>query len=362
MPNVAPPKYLRTKRKLEKMIRDGRWPTGSAFPSETQLLGEFDVSRPTLVRSLRDLVREGYLHRRQGQGTVVADYRQALQRSVLPILITDKCNHRSGDDRHVLTRLLDGIQDATRERSWQMELIPTPEHAISDEVVKRLGKLQPQVALVYLPSTLDVTCKYLTSQGCRLWGFSEPSQTMDTVYIDEAEAARVATRHLIERGRKRIALLNGLVDGWWYWGHRARLDGYRRALEEAGLPFDPALVREDEHLIDSAAGRRMMRSIIASGAKFDAVFGVTDRKAMGAMAVLTESGRRIPQDVGIVSIDDTLAVRSDPPLSAVRLPFQEMAAIAAGHAMASLDHTSTSAIKSTTSVRLACTLTDRGSA
>src|SRR5437667_7784136 len=67
------PKYEQVKRSLIADIQLGKWSAGGAIPSETQLLQRFKVSRPTLVRSLQDLVREGYLHRRQGKGTFVAD-------------------------------------------------------------------------------------------------------------------------------------------------------------------------------------------------------------------------------------------------------------------------------------------------
>src|SRR3954454_510839 len=66
------PKYEQVKKELIADITAGRWSAGGAIPSEAQLLKRFSVSRPTLVRSLQDLVRAGYLYRRQGKGTFVA--------------------------------------------------------------------------------------------------------------------------------------------------------------------------------------------------------------------------------------------------------------------------------------------------
>src|SRR5436309_15185406 len=109
MPIADVPKYEQVKQKLISEIAAGRWSAGGSIPSEAQLLKRFKVSRPTLVRSLQDLVREGYLFRRQGKGTFVAER-----------------NARDGDgqgqraipvfaDRHVaegeiLLRLLRGVQ------------------------------------------------------------------------------------------------------------------------------------------------------------------------------------------------------------------------------------------------------------
>ena len=67
------PKYEQVKRSLISDIERGKWTPGAVIPSEAQLLQQFNVSRPTLVRSLQDLVREGYLRRQQGKGTFVAD-------------------------------------------------------------------------------------------------------------------------------------------------------------------------------------------------------------------------------------------------------------------------------------------------
>src|SRR4029078_11939629 len=73
MPVAELPKYEQVKKTLISDIEAGRWSPGGAIPSESQLLKRFKVSRPTLVRSLQDLVREGYLFRQQGRGTFVAE-------------------------------------------------------------------------------------------------------------------------------------------------------------------------------------------------------------------------------------------------------------------------------------------------
>src|SRR3954453_7920131 len=78
------PQYAQIKRRLMAEIQGGQWAVGSPFPSEAQLVARYKVSRSTLVRSLQELVREGYLYRRQGQGTFIADYRHR-QGAVAPL-------------------------------------------------------------------------------------------------------------------------------------------------------------------------------------------------------------------------------------------------------------------------------------
>src|SRR5215207_3029693 len=114
MPIARPPKYEQVKRSLIAEIEAGKWTAGGAIPSESQLLQRFDVSRPTLVRSLQDLVREGYLFRRQGKGTFVADRRGRsangkAQRSV-PVFTARHAGALPGQPGEVLLRLLRGAQ------------------------------------------------------------------------------------------------------------------------------------------------------------------------------------------------------------------------------------------------------------
>jgi DNA-binding LacI/PurR family transcriptional regulator len=148
----------------------------------------------------------------------------------------------------------------------------------------------------------------------------------------------MATKHLLDEGRRRIALLNGPHDA--YWGFAAKYRGYRRALEEAGVEFDPRLALEGYHLIDSEAGRGMLRSLLEEGIEVDGVVGVSDAKAIGAMALAQEMGRRIPEDLAFISIDNVIADQADPPLTSVTMPFEEVGRQSAIRAKESLEHAS----------------------
>src|SRR4051812_7463608 len=74
MPTAAElPKYERVKRSLIEEIEQGVLAPGAIVPSESELVARFKVSRPMLVRSLQDLVRDGYVYRKQGKGTFVSE-------------------------------------------------------------------------------------------------------------------------------------------------------------------------------------------------------------------------------------------------------------------------------------------------
>src|SRR3954466_3579191 len=115
MPTQQLPKYEQVKHSLIADIELGRWPVGGPIPSEAQLLQRFNVSRPTLVRSLQDLVREGYLFRRQGKGTFVADRTARTSEAVatttrsIPVFAA-RHTAQAGSPGEVLLRLLRGAQ------------------------------------------------------------------------------------------------------------------------------------------------------------------------------------------------------------------------------------------------------------
>jgi DNA-binding LacI/PurR family transcriptional regulator len=90
-------------------------------------------------------------------------------------------------------------------------------------------------------------------------------------------------------------------------------------------------------VIDTEAGRAMMRALLDEGLDVDGVVGASDGKAIGAVAVAEESGRRVTGDLPIVGIDDILASRCTPPLPSITMPFEEVGRRAAEEALRAQD-------------------------
>ena len=114
----------------------------------------------------------------------------------------------------------------------------------------------------------------------------------DHVTMRNIEAARAATEHLIARGRRRIAVV-GAHEGEVVGSAGLRLRGYLEALEAAGIPFDERLIVPTT-LWHRSNGAIAMRELLSRDVPFDAVFGLNDTLALGAMRVLQEAGYRIP--------------------------------------------------------------------
>lgn len=191
-------------------------------------------------------------------------------------------------ERHKLVVLIEQTGGGDRDR--EIAMLSSPRLQLTDGLIfSPLGMSSDDAALLDVPYPLVLL-------GERIFGGPTDHVTMKNV-----EAAKAATTHLIERGRRRIAVI-GAHEGELVGSAALRLQGYREALADAGVPFDESLVRYvgEWHRLD---GAQAMHQLLDSGVEFDAVFGLNDTLALGAVRVLQESGRRIPHDVAVIGFD-----------------------------------------------------------
>ncbi|MFI6763165.1 LacI family DNA-binding transcriptional regulator [Micromonospora sp. NPDC050417] len=134
-----------------------------------------------------------------------------------------------------------------------------------------------------------------------------------------------ATEHLLSLGHRRIGFIAGpprLLCS------RARLDGYRAALEAAGLPVDDKLVAPGDFYHES--GYSSGTALLNLADPPTAIFASSDQMAFGAYEAVRRRGLRVPDDVSVVGFDDLPEARwSSPPLTTVRQPLAEMGLLAA---------------------------------
>jgi LacI family transcriptional regulator, xylobiose transport system transcriptional regulator len=153
----------------------------------------------------------------------------------------------------------------------------------------------------------------------------EPEHGVPSVGADNWSGALMATRHLLGLGHRRIAVITGPQG---VLASQARLDGFRSAMDAAGVPVEPALVRVAGFEIEDGIhhGRQLLRLVDRP----TAIFAFNDGMAMGVYQAAAEAGLRIPDDVSVVGFDDLPDSRwMTPKLTTVRQPLFEMAAAAA---------------------------------
>lgn len=143
--------------------------------------------------------------------------------------------------------------------------------------------------------------------------------------LDDRYGARLATEHLAGLGHRRIAFING-PEGWE--ASVNRLAGYQDALAAYGVPFDGTLVRRGTWEVRD--GYRAAQALMALADPPTAIFAGNDFMAIGAIYVLQDAGRRVPDDVAVVGCDDReVASLVRPALTTVGLPCYEMGQAAA---------------------------------
>lgn len=127
----------------------------------------------------------------------------------------------------------------------------------------------------------------------------------DCFYWDDREASRRAVEHFIERGHDRIGMIRTHTDSFL---QRQRVDGYRSALEAAGLSFDPELVASGsttKHAgFSEEHGYEAMQVLLKLKARPTAVFASSDTQALGAMKAIREAGLSVPEDVALIGFDN----------------------------------------------------------
>jgi len=151
-----------------------------------------------------------------------------------------------------------------------------------------------------------------------------PGVEVDTVIADNVGSGYQATEHLIGLGHRRIGGIGG-PKGLCI--SNKRLEGYRRALEEHGIPLSEELIIHSD--FRCRGGYEAMKELLALDAPPTAVFACNDLMAIGAICAASKKRLRMPQDIAIIGCDDiALASFTNPSLTTVAQPKHEMGAIA----------------------------------
>ncbi|GAB2675906.1 LacI family DNA-binding transcriptional regulator [Paenibacillus thermoaerophilus] len=230
---------------------------------------------------------------------------------------------------YYFSEVLSGIGEAVREAGYDLLLLfraidETPDYPLYYQTQKIDGCLllgtmdtaREREALDRLAEQDLPFC--LVNQ--HFYGKPYPS-----VDADHIRGAASAVRHLLELGVRRVAFVNGPAA---YSSSGERLRGYRQALTEAGITFDPGLVLEGNY--SRTSGVRAGNELLRRRGGYDAVFAANDRMAIGVMQAFKAAGVEAGRELPIAGYDDSDASRlSDPPLTTVKVPFYEMGRLAA---------------------------------
>ncbi len=153
---------------------------------------------------------------------------------------------------------------------------------------------------------------------------SATSASVPTVGSNNWNGGLLATRHLLELGHRRIAVISGQEDVLCA---RARVAGFRFAHDEAGIPVDPALVRFGNFAV--SGGLEHGRYLLDRPDRPTAIFAGSDMQALGVLRAARRLGIDVPGQLSVIGYDDLpVAAWIDPALTTINQPLQEMAGAA----------------------------------
>ena len=218
-----------------------------------------------------------------------------------------------------------GVQDRLAESDYDLLVFSSrsPEH-VDAQLARAAQKGRADGLLLCSTPLTPPRADALLASGSPVVLVDSAHPDFDSVAVNNREGGYAATRHLLELGHERVALIapNPVsVPGL------ERRAGYEAALRDAGRAVDARLIatsgEDDEHGYTREAGYAAMQALLRLPEPPDAVFAASDVQALGALRALREAGLRVPEDVALVGFDD-IRTSAYVGLSTLRQPMYEM--------------------------------------
>ena len=233
-------------------------------------------------------------------------------------------------DPHLLAQI-SGIDAEANAQDYNILLSTAGNDGSGVEAYERFVRNQAaDGALVIETAGQPAGVKLLTQQNYP-WvtlGYSDYLEgQIYAVHVDDQDGAAKLTRHLLERGHRRIGIINGPSTGAVV-AMEKRLAGHVQALSEAGVVFDSKLMVYGDYTRPS--GQAATEHLLSLTNPPTAIFAFNDRMAMGAVWALTSAGLRVPDDIAVAGFDDIPAAADfSPSLTTVRQPSKQIGQVAA---------------------------------
>ena len=301
-------KYELIIKDIKKAINAGKYEVDTKIPSENQLASEYGVTRQTVRKALGKLIDEGYLYARHGSGTFVA---KRLQKKGTSKNIAVVSTYMSD---YIFPRVIQGINQVLSDNGYSI-LLKTTNNSRKGEAWCMEELLSKNIdGMIIEPSQSAISCQhqvlydqmdamgipYVFIQGCY-----EAMMDRPYVMLDDIEGGRLITEHLIKLGHKKIAGIFKADDTQGILRHK----GYVKALQEAGIAYDPDLVVWFHTKDKSTKPMEGVLRLIENGFPFHAVVCYNDEIAADVIKGLTNIGRSVPHDISVTGFDNSLLAR-----------------------------------------------------
>jgi LacI family transcriptional regulator len=195
-----------------------------------------------------------------------------------------------------------GIEDAANETGYTLFLCNTNwKQQREENYLNVLRQKQVDGVIIAPASEKPEHLKKVIAHGAKNMVFISRVNlgNVTSVLIDNVRGGRMAVEHLISKGYRKIAFVGGLND---ISSNRERFQGYREALEIAGIKLNQAYIVGGDFKRES--GHQATKWLLQLESRPDAIFAANDLLALGAIQALREQGLRIPEDMAVIGFDD----------------------------------------------------------
>jgi LacI family transcriptional regulator len=299
---------------------------GVSLQTVSRVINDGPNVRAEIQQRVRDAIDKlGYV-------PSLAARRMGGTRSYLLLALNDRDRTidgwQSGDGTDWVDQMLLGGMLKCAEHGYRMifELVDTHDARVERAINGALAQLHPDGVILTPPhGDNPVITDLLAARKIPFASIGSTRGPGFVVGMDDGDAAKAATDHLISLRHRRIGFISGSEE---YALSGARVEGYRRALRDAGLREDPGLIAPGDFTF--ASGAAATQHLLALAERPTAIVASSDQMSLAAVQVAQSTGLQLPRDLSIVSFDDTPIVKfSTPALTAIRQPIAAMTARAA---------------------------------
>lgn len=320
-------KYQELIEYITGLIESGALTPGDKLSSENELAHQFGISRQTVRTAIGILEEQGVLRRVKGSGTYLSDHKHSEQQNRIAVITTYV-------DSYIFPKIIQGIEEKLFERGYSVQIAFTNntlerEKNVLADIISRddvagvivegtkSGLPNPNLALYRKIQARNIPILFINTYY--------PELSVPHVSLDDVQAARKAVDYLIGKGHRDVGAVLKLDDGQG----RQRYLGYLQAMDAAGYSVtDSRMV-----WIDTDESKQLaycMDKILNRLESCTALFCYNDQIAFQLVRLLGDRGIRVPEDVALISIDDSdLAIHSEVQITSLPHPKEKLGAKAA---------------------------------
>ena len=321
-------KYYTLMEELKQAIMSGSIKPGEKLPSENELSDRYHISRHTVRKALSILINEGYIEAEHGRGTFCSQRMGHMKNSRNVAVVTTYISD------YIFPRMIQGMDKVLTENGYSIILKNTANSRTKEERVLEDILTKDIEGLIIEPSKSQIYCKH-TNLYAMLDQYEIPyvfiqgvySQMIDKPHIlmDDCKGGYMVTKHLIDAGHRKIL---GIFKADDFQG-KERHKGYVKALQEAGIAYDPDMVVWFHTEDRKTKPAMMMELFLEQKVEMDAVVCYNDQIAIEVIRCLQRNGLRVPEDISVTGYDNSVIAEGTVGLTTITHPQEKLGEMAA---------------------------------